>query len=188
MPKIFISWNFHFIPKQKNMLHCFYTYLKKIQNTPMYSYVRIHLNTLLYIVNVFMQKYAHACKGQIRPCLVARLVSWNYNYWPLQVRFGQEILVLPMTLSMNFWPSDSFISFRFWFSNFSCEDVGRIFCRRYFRNRFDWCTWARFWSCGRRQGSIGLYFVRFMVKFWIYRFRKSFQRNFGFLVFAIFVS
>ena len=37
----------------------FINVLWKIQNTPSYSYLRIRLSTLLYVINVFMQKYAH---------------------------------------------------------------------------------------------------------------------------------
>ena len=39
--------------------HCFYTYLWKTQNMSTYSYLRTRLNTLLYVSNVLIPKYAH---------------------------------------------------------------------------------------------------------------------------------
>ena len=42
-----------------NMSHRFYMYLWKTQNTSTYSYLRIHLNMLLYVDYVFIRKYTH---------------------------------------------------------------------------------------------------------------------------------
>ena len=49
------------------------TYFDKIQNTPSYSYLQIGLNTLIYVVIVFIRRYAHICFTN---------VFWSQKYSP----------------------------------------------------------------------------------------------------------
>ena len=43
-----------------HLLYFMKSYLSvKILNTPSYSYLQIHLNTLIYVIIVFIWKYAH---------------------------------------------------------------------------------------------------------------------------------
>ena len=45
------------------------------RRTPLYSYLRIHLNTLKYVDNVFMWKYAH-----IWSLVLKFLMYWAEQY------------------------------------------------------------------------------------------------------------
>ena len=49
----------------KSRIRCIIFIRIKNQNTPMYSYLRIRLNTLLYVVFVFMRKYARLLSGHV---------------------------------------------------------------------------------------------------------------------------
>ena len=55
-----------FIPKSlfntNIMTHRINTNFEKIRNTPLYLYLRIRLNTLMYFIIVFMWKYVHTCQ------------------------------------------------------------------------------------------------------------------------------
>ena len=79
------------------MSGCVLTYFEKIQNKPSVSYFRIRLNMLMYVVIIFMQKYAHIClRGQF---------SWNWSK-PILIATRTRFVHRSSRLALSLIPMD----------------------------------------------------------------------------------
>ena len=74
---------------------CIFTYLKKIWNTPSYSYLRIRLNTLKY-VDVFMWKYAHICLILVIPTILT--ICWFNRH-----KFTSKVKLIQFFFRLHRW-------------------------------------------------------------------------------------